>query len=173
MTLLTIGIRSITLLLVLLAGCAPAAEVATPAGGRAGPVDESAVTGRWTYDVAGSCFLLQGDLVLTSGPGGLSGRLVERPVSPTLGPDPQQTRRDRQRCAGGRAVPATLALDDVRFDGTTLIFTGETPPEMPSPFRLEARATVADGTMRGTLAISGQLDDIIRQESATLTARRQ
>lgn len=163
---------ALSLCLCLFLGCAPAAELAPPGDARESPADESAVLGVWSYGVSGSCFLLHGEITIVRDSGGLAGQLVERPFPANFGPDPLQLQQDRQRCIGGRSVPVTIALE-VSFDGETLVFSGATAPEMPDRFRLRARALVGGGSMSGSLAISGSLDNIIRNESATFKAQRE
>lgn len=105
----------------LLVGCAPAVHIAEP-GGQVGPTDKAAVVGFWTYDVTGSCFLLRGTLLIIEDRGGLSVRLTEQPVTAGQNPDTMQRLRDQQRCNGVRAMPVTIAMDEVSFDGTMLVF---------------------------------------------------
>ena len=152
------------------AGCAPVGQVAEP-GGRVGPVDEAAVLGVWTYEVTGSCFLLRGDLYIDRSQGGLSGRLTEKPFPANVGPDPFEAQRDQRRCPQ-RAIPATITLTEITFDGRTLVFSGSSSDQMTAPFSLQGRATVNDGRMRGTLAISGSLGNVGRSEAASLKATR-
>ncbi|MCH8962926.1 MAG: hypothetical protein IH820_16845 [Bacteroidetes bacterium] len=161
---------ALSLCLFVLAGCAPAGQVAEP-GGRVGPVDEAAVLGVWTYEVTGSCFLLRGDLYITRGQSGLSGRLTEKPFPANVGPDPFETQKDQRRCPQ-RAIPATITLTEITFDGRTLVFSGSSSDQMTAPFSLQGRATVNDGRMRGTLAINGSLGNVGRSEAARLKATR-
>ncbi len=150
------------------AGCAQAGQVAEP-GGRVGPVDEAAVLGVWTYEVTGSCFLLRGDLYIDRSQGGLSGRLTEKPFPANVGPDPFEALKDQRRCPR-RAIPATIILDEIAYDGRTLVFSGAATDQLTSPFSLQGRATVNNGMMRGTLSISGSLGNVGRSEAASLKA---
>ncbi len=161
---------TLSLCLFVLAGCAPVGPVAMP-GGRVGPVDEAAVLGVWTYEVTGSCFLLRGDLYLTRGQSGLSGRLTEKPFPANVGPDPFEAQKDQRRCPR-RALPATIILDEITYDGGTLVFSGAATDPLTSPFSLQGQATVNNGTMRGTLSISGSLGNVGRSEAASLKATR-
>ncbi len=161
---------ALSLCLFVLAGCAPAGQVAEP-GGRVGPVDEAAVLGVWTYEVTGSCFLLRGDFYITRGQSGLSGRLTEKPFPANIGPDPFEAQKDQRRCPQ-RAIPATITLTEITFDGRTLVFSGSSSDQMTAPFSLQGRATVNNETMRGTLAISGSFGNVGRSEAASLKATR-
>ncbi len=161
---------ALSLCLFVLAGCAPVGQVAEP-GGRVGPVNEAAVLGIWTYEVTGSCFLLRGDLYITRGQSGLSGRLTEKPFPANVGPDPFEAQKDQQRCPR-RARPATIILDEITYNGGTLVFSGAAAATMTSPFSLRGRATLNNGTMRGTLSISGSLAKVGRNEVASLNATR-
>ena len=161
---------ALSLCLFVLAGCAPVGPVTMP-GGRVGPVDEAAVLGVWTYEVSGSCFLLRGDLYITRGQSGLSGRLTEKPFPANVGPDPLEAQRDQRRCRQ-RAIPATITLTAITFDGRTLVFSGSSSGQLTAPFSLQGRATVNDGRMRGTLSISGNLRNVGRNEVAHLKATR-
>ncbi len=161
---------ALSLCLFVLAGCAPAGHVAEP-GGRVGPVDEAAVLGVWTYELTGSCFLLRGDLYITRGQSGLSGRLTEKPFPANVGPDPLEAQKDQRRCRQ-RAIAATITLTEITFDGRTLVFSGSSSDQLTASFSLQGRATVNDGRMRGTLSISGSLGNVGRNESACLKATR-
>ncbi len=161
---------ALSLCLFVLAGCAPVGPVALP-GGRVGPVDEAAVLGVWAYEVSGSCFLLRGDLYITRGPSDLSGRLTEKPFPANVGPDPFEVQKDQRRCPQ-RAIPATITLTEITFDGRTLVFSGSSSDQLTASFSLQGRATVNDGSMRGTLTISGTLGKVGRSESARLKATR-
>ncbi len=161
---------TLSLCLFVLASCAPVGQVALP-GGRVGPVDEAAVLGVWTYEVTGSCFLLRGDLYITRGQSGLSGRLTEKPFPANVRPDSFEAQRDQKRCPR-RAIPATIILDEIAYDGGTLVFSGTAMDQITSPFSLQGRATVNNGTMRGTLSISGSLGNVGRSEAASLKATR-
>ncbi len=160
----------LSLCLFVLAGCAPAGQVAEP-GGRVGPVDEAAVLGVWTYEVAGSCFLLRGDLSITRGQSGLSGRLTEKPFPANVGLDPLEAQRKQRRCRP-RATPTTITLTEITFDGRTLVFSGSSSDQLTASFSLQGRATVNDGSMRATLSISGTLGNVGRNETARLKATR-
>ena len=166
----TISITTLALSLLVLAGCAPAGQVAEP-GGRAGPVDEGAVLGVWTYEVSGSCYLLRGTFYITRSESGLSGRLTENPYPATVDPNSLELQKDRKRCPK-RATPSTITLNDLTFDGETLVFSGSSSDQLTAPFSLIGRATVNDGTMRGTLSISGGLGNVGRNEAARLKATR-
>ena len=159
---------TLSLCLFVLASCAPVEPVAEP-GGSVGPVDEAAVLGVWTYEVTSSCFLLRGDLYITRGQSGLSGRLTEKPFSANVGLDPFEAQKDQQRCPR-RARPATIILDEITYNGGTLVFSGTAMDQITSPFSLQGRATVNNGTMRGTLSISGSLGNVGRSEAASLKA---
>lgn len=158
--------------LCLIAACAPATQLADPTGGLVGPTDEDSILGRWAYEVSGSCFLLRGDLLITRDRGGLGVRLTEKPIGANEGPDTMQRLRDQQRCAGQRAVPATITMDEVAFDGEMLVFSGASTIEIGSPFRLHARVKVQGDELDGTLAIDGSRGNIIRNEAASLKATR-
>ncbi len=157
---------TLSLCLFVFASCAPVEPVALP-GGIVGPVDEAAVLGVWTYEVTGSCYLLRGDLYITTGQSGLSGRLTEKPFAAN---DPFERQKDQQRCPR-RARPATINLDQITYNGGTLVFSGAADP-MTSPFSLRGQATVNNGTMRGTLSIIGSLAKVGRNEVASLNATR-
>lgn len=150
--------------LCLLAACAPATQRVGPGGGLAGPADEAAVLGLWAYEVSGSCFLFQGDLIITRDRSGLTARLTERPAPTDL--------RDRQRCAGRRTAPATIVMDEVTYDGEMLVFTGASRSGFTHPFRVHGRVTVQHDTLTGSLAIEGSSGNILRNEAAGMTATR-
>lgn len=163
-------ISTLAVSLFVLAGCAPARPVAEP-GGKAGPVDESAVLGVWTYEISGSCYLLRGNFYITRGQSGLSGRLTENPYPATVDPNSLELQKDRKRCPR-RATPFTLTLNDLTFDGETLVFSGSSSDQLTAPFTLIGRATVEDEQMRGTLSISGGLGNVGRSEAASIKATR-
>ena len=158
--------------LCLLVGCAPAIQEIDPTGGLAGPANENAVLGVWAYEVDGSCFLLQGRLIITKEQGGLSVRLNEVPHAANEGPDSMQRLRDQQRCAGIRAVPANIVMDEVSFDGRMLVFAGTSTGELGTPFRVTGRLKVAPETLDGTLAIDGRVGGRGRNEAARMSATR-
>ena len=162
---------ALSLCLFVLAGCAPVGPVALP-GGRVGPVDEAAVLGVWTYEVSGSCFLLRGDLYITRGQGGLSGRLTEKPFDANEGPDPMQRIRDQQRCGGRRAIPATIIMDEIHFDGEMLVFAGASRGELGNPYRVNGHVKVKNDALSGSLTIDGSSGNIIRNEAARMKATR-
>ena len=161
---------ALSLCLFVLAGCAPVGQVAMP-GGRVGPVDEAAVLGVWTYEITSSCLLLRGDLYITRGQSGLSGRLTEKPFPANVGPDPFEAQKDQRRCPQ-RAIPATITLTAITFDGRTLVFSGSSSDQLTASFSLQGQATMNDGRMRGTLSISGTLGNVGRSETARLKATR-
>lgn len=166
-------IRIAVLGLCLLAACAPATKMADPAGGLAGPIDESTALGLWAYEVTGSCFLLRGDLLITRDRSGLSARLTEKPFAANESPDLMQTLRDQQRCAGRRGVSSTIVMDEVCLEGEMLVFSGSSMIELGTPFRLHGRVKVKDNELSGTLTIDGSQGDVIRNEAARMEATRQ
>ncbi len=164
--------RTVALCLCLLAACAPATQLADPTGGFAGPTDEGAVLGVWAYEVTGSCFLLRGDLFITQNRSGLSGRLTEKPFAANEDPDTMQRIRDQQRCDGRRAIPATIIMDEIHFDGEMLVFAGASTGELGNPYRVNGRVKVKTDTMSGSLTIDGSSGNIIRNEAARMKATR-
>ena len=167
-----ISTRIAALGLCLLVGCAPATQLSDPTGGLVGPVDENALLGVWAYEVNGSCFLLQGRLIITKEQGGLSVRLNEIPFAANEGPDSMQRLRNQQRCAGIRAAPANIVMDEVSFDGEMLIFAGASTGELGTPFRVNGRLKGGPDALDGTLAIDGRVGGLGRNEAASMSATR-